>query len=79
MAVTLADRLHSGDDPRRMNLLIIMLGFGAIISATFFRNRGNTPKGPNPHTYQDRKTDEGEQMFERPKNCTYTVGNKTKE
>ena len=47
MAVTLADRKHSGNDPRRMSLRKIMLSFGAIISATFFRNGGNTPERIN--------------------------------
>ena len=48
IAVTLADREHSGKNPRRMSLRKIMISFGAIISATFFRNRGNTPKGSTP-------------------------------
>ena len=45
MAVTLADRHHSGNDPRRISPRKIMLRFGAIISATIFKSRGNTPKG----------------------------------
>ena len=64
MAVTLADRQHSGNDHRRMILRKIRLSFGAIISATF-RNRGNSPKGS---TYQDRDADAGGQKFGRPKN-----------
>ena len=48
MAVTLADRQHSGNDPRRMSLRKIMLSFGAIISTTFIRNGGNTPNGLIP-------------------------------
>ena len=47
MDVTLADRQNCGDNPRRMSLRKIMHNFGAIISATFFRNRGNTFKGSN--------------------------------
>ena len=42
MAVTLANRQNN---PRLMSLHKIMLCFGAIISATIFRIRGNTPKG----------------------------------
>ena len=46
MAVTLADRQHFGNDPRRMSYLRKrMHSFGAIVSATFFRKIGNTPKG----------------------------------
>ena len=33
MAVTIADRLHCRNDPRRISQLKIMLNFGAIISA----------------------------------------------
>ena len=40
----LADRRHSGNDPRRISPQKIRLYFGAIISATIFRNRGNSPK-----------------------------------
>ena len=47
MAVTLADRQHSGNDPR-LSQRKIMLSFGAIISPTFCRNRGNTHKGSTP-------------------------------
>ena len=47
---TLADRQHSGNDRRWMSLRKIMLIFGAIISATIFRNRGNTLKA-STHPY----------------------------
>ena len=48
-----------------------MISFGAIISATFFRNSGNTHKGSTPHTYQDRDADAGGQKFIRPNNSTH--------
>ena len=79
MAVTLADRQHSGNDPRRKRILKRMLGFGAILFATFFRNRGNASNGSTPHTCQDLEADARKQKFGRPKNCTLPEGNKTKE
>ena len=47
MAVTLLDCEHSDNDPGQISPQKIMLNFGAIISATIFRNRRkfNTPKG----------------------------------
>ena len=48
MTVTLADRQHSGNDPRWMSQRKIMLSFAAVISATFFRNRGNNQKYQHP-------------------------------
>ena len=48
MAVTLGHRQHSGNDPWRISPRKIMFSFEAIISATIFRNRGNTPKGSTP-------------------------------
>ena len=48
IAVTLAVRQYSGNDPRRISPLKITLWFGAKISAIIFRNRGNTPKGSTP-------------------------------
>ena len=70
MADILADRQHSENETRRMSLRKIMLCFGVTISATLFRNRGNTPKGSNPHMYQDREADAGGQESGRQKNCT---------
>ena len=48
MIVTSVDRQQSGKEPRRISQRTIMLSFGVIISATIFRNRGNTPKGSTP-------------------------------
>ena len=70
MAVTLADRQHSGYDPRRMSLRKIKLSFGAIITLTISRNRGNTSKVSIPHMCKAQEADAGGQEFERPKNCT---------
>ena len=76
MAVPLADRQHFGNDQNRMSQRKIILSFG-IIYATFFRNKGNTPKWSLPHTCQDRVADAGRQKFGIPKNCTLTEGNKS--
>ena len=57
MAVTLADRQHSGNDHRRISPQKIMLSLGAIISATIFRNGGNTPNGSTPPYVSDKEAD----------------------
>ena len=48
MAVALADLQHSGNYHRRRSLRKVLLSFGAIISATFYRNRVNTPNWSTP-------------------------------
>ena len=48
MAATLAESQYSGNDARRISPEKIMLNFGAIITATIFRNRGSTPRGSTP-------------------------------
>ena len=78
MAVTLADREHTGNYPRRINPRKIMLSFGAIISATSLEIEGTHPNDQHHRICQDQELDAGEQEFGRPKNFTQTEGNKTK-
>ena len=55
MAETLAERQHTGIDPLRISLRKMTLNFGATMSATILKNRGNTPRGSTP-PYESRSS-----------------------
>ena len=65
-ANTLADLQHSGNNLRLMSPRKIMPSFGVIISATMFKNKGNTTKfgstgyifaKTNKQTQEDRRSE----------------------
>ena len=55
MASTLAERQHTGNDPLQISLWKMTLNFGATMSATILKNRGNIPRGSTP-PYESRSS-----------------------